>query len=157
NGLQAAMAVLAAGSILSLVIVPRVFVTLKQSQAEEERLRIPIGEWLREHAGPQETVMLEPSGDIGYLSRLVVLETVGLVSPEVLPYYAPEIPSPYHALWQRFQPEWILLRKGEWDDLKAYEAGRPASERLPSHYRLTATFPLTQNNASVPPAFLLFR
>jgi hypothetical protein len=143
-------------AFLCLAIVPRVAQTLREGQNVEETLRIPIGTWLRVHAAPAETVMLEPIGYIGYYSGLRVLDTVGLVSPEVLPYYTPQIPSPYHALWVQFRPDWILLRGGEWSDLQSYERNLPAAERLEAHYAQVHAWPESEANTGRLAAFTLF-
>ena len=148
---------LLAAALLACVTVPRVARTLRDSQRVEETLRIPIGLWLKVHATPAETVMLEPIGYIGYFSGLRVLDTVGLVSPEVLPLYRQEEASPYHAMWTRFRPEWVLLRAGEWQDLQRYERALPAGERIEAHYRPAQTWRTPGSPTDSPPAFLLFR
>ena len=151
-----AAAPLLAGILLSMAIVPRVAKTLQESQSVETGLRIPIGLWLKQHAAPYETVMLEPIGYIGYYSHLRVLDTVGLVSPEVLPFYRRQEPSPYHALWKGFRPEWVLLRAGEWQELQRYEQTLPAYQRLPTHYHLTNSWRSSDSSAEAAPAFYLF-
>jgi hypothetical protein len=145
----------AVGLVLSVIFVPAALRDLRETQDVEDRLRIPIGLWLRDHARPTDHVMLEPIGYIGYYSGLRVLDTVALVSPEVLPCYAPQVASPYHAMWTRFQPEWILLRAGEWNTLQRYEQTLPQSERLLARYRHVRdwTDPAFPN---APPGFILF-
>ncbi len=152
-----AAACLIAGTLFALVTVPRVARTLRESQRVEDELRIPIGFWLKAHAASGDTVMLEPIGYIGYYSGLRVLDTVGLVSPEVLPFYREEEPSPYHALWGRFRPEWILLRAGEWEDLQRHEGALPPEMRLGSQYRLAQSWRSPDSPPDAAPAFLLFR
>jgi hypothetical protein len=152
-----AAAALAAGTLLAVVIVPRAARGLRDSQRAEDALRIPIGLWLREHAAPQETVMLEPIGYIGYYSGLRVLDTVGLVSPQVLPFYREDEPSPYHRLWTSFLPEWVLLRAGEWQALQRYEQTLPAGARLEARYRLANTWRAPGSRPDAQPAFFLFR
>jgi hypothetical protein len=144
--------VVAAG--LAVVTVPRVARTLRESQRVEDELRIPIGLWLRGRAAPRDTVMLEPIGYIGYYSGLRVLDTVGLVSPQVLPEYRADERSPYHAIWTRFRPEWILLRAGEWEDLRHDELALPAEERLGAHYDLVRTWSGAGPDSE--PVFFLF-
>jgi hypothetical protein len=146
-----------AGMALSLAFVPRAASTLQEGQRVEERLRIPIGHWLREHAAPSERVMLEPIGYIGYWGGLRVLDTIGLVSPEVLPCYREDTASPLHAIWQRFRPEWALLRGGEWNDLRRYERRLPAPERLEARYALTKTWLNLDGRPGDHAAFFLFR
>src|SRR6185312_4860456 len=51
----------------------------------ENGLRRQIGLWLRDHAKtPQDTVMLEPLGYIGYFSGLKMLDYPGLASKEMV-------------------------------------------------------------------------
>jgi hypothetical protein len=146
---------LIAGLGLTAVFAPAALRDLRATQDVEDRLRIPIGLWLRDHAPPTDRVMLEPIGYIGYYSGLRVLDTVALVSPEVLPCYAPTVASPYHAMWTRFQPEWILLRAGEWRDLQNFENELPPGERLLARYEHLRDW----NDPAIPhsgPSFLLF-
>jgi hypothetical protein len=146
--------VLGAAVLMGGISVPRVAQTLRSGQEEENRLRIPMGLWLKENAKPEDRVMLEPIGYVGYYSGLQMLDTVGLVSPEVLPYYRSEIRSPYHEIWQRFQPEWVLLRTGEANDLARYEASLPESERLEAHYNKRKEFGVPEGGGA--PAFVLW-
>jgi hypothetical protein len=154
---RSAMAVLASSILLSLLIVPRVLATLKAGQNDEESLRIPIGLWLREHSAPTDSVMLEPIGYIGYFSRLPVVDMVGLVSPEVLPFYDRRIPSPNHAIWQQLQPTWILWRGGQLKELREYEASLPPSERLDAHYTQITAWPEGTGSYTAPAVFTLYR
>jgi hypothetical protein len=57
--------------------------------------------------------MLEPIGYIGYTSRLRVLDVIGLVSPQVRPYWRRGQAAPLAAIVQRFRPEWCVLRPRE--------------------------------------------
>jgi len=123
--------------LLCGLVVPRVVTTLKAGQQVEERIRIPLGLWLRDHSAPSDRIMLEPIGYIGYYSRLPVIDVIALVSPEVLDCYRPTFPSPRHELWRRFRPEWMLLRAGELQELQRDEAGMPPAERFETVYNLT--------------------
>ena len=152
-----AATVLAVGAVMCAVTVPRVAVSLSESQRVEDELRIPIGLRLKELARPGDTVMLEPIGYIGYYSGLRVLDTVGLVSPEVLPFYRNEEPSPYHAIWRKFRPEWVLLRAGELNDLRRYESTLPPSERLEAQYGWVKGWGGTHNAPDSRAPFSLFR
>lgn len=145
-------AVIGACLLLIAFATPRVREDLRSTQETELTLRIPIGLWLRDHARSTDTVMLEPIGYIGYYSGLRVLDVVGLVSPEVLPYWNKQVACPRHELWQRFRPEWILLRAGEWAQLQQCEAALPPSERLTAQYALAREWP-----GGSKPLFALFR
>jgi hypothetical protein len=154
---QGTAAALLLGALAAALTVPRAATTLRESQRAETELRIPIGEWLKQHAAPTGTVMLEPIGYIGYVSGLRVLDTVGLVSPQVLPFYRAEEPSPYHALWQAFRPEWVLLRAGEQQEIEAYERTLPPGDRLEAAYRPVQSWRAPGSGPGGPPAFLLYR
>jgi hypothetical protein len=129
-----------AALVLTATFLPTVLQDLRTTQQVERDLRIPIGRWLHDHARPTDTVMMEPIGYIGFYSGLRVLDTVALVSPEVLPLYGPHFASPYHAIWTRFTPEYVLLRAGEWENLRRYESGLPPTQRLEDHYQLIHTW-----------------
>ena len=155
--LKLAGVTLLSGIMLSCLIVPRVYMTLKSGQNEEESLRIPIGLWLREHSAPTDTVMLEPIGYIGYYSRLPVVDMVGLVSPEVLPFYASSVPSPNHAMWSQLHPTWILWRGGQLKELREYEAHLPEGEHMEAHYTQVKVWPEGTGSFAEPAVFTLFR
>src|SRR5205085_1370734 len=78
------------------------------AQATEDRLRRPLGIWLRDHIGPDERVLMEPIGYAGYFSHKRILDMVGLVSPEVLPYY--HTPHALAGIVNGLHPEWLCLR-----------------------------------------------
>lgn len=146
-----------AGLVLALISLPQTVLSLKKAQAVEQKLRIPIGFWLRAHASPNQTVLLEPIGYIGYFSGVRVLDTVGLVSPQVLPYYAARYPSPLHAIWAHFHPDFVLLRAGERESLFRYEATLPASQRLAAHYTLVHLWRDPAHPLAAPAFFLYER
>lgn len=122
------------------VTVPRCAATLIEGQRVEQQLRIPIGQWMRENAPPTETLMLEPIGYIGYYSGMRILDVIGLISPEALPSYRANVPSPDHDLWQRLRPDWLLLRAGQLRALTAYESHLPVADRLDTGYHLAKTW-----------------
>jgi hypothetical protein len=150
------VAIALASLLLGAITVPYAYHSLKQAQTAEQRLRLPIGVWLHTHAQPYQTLMLEPIGYIGYFSGLRVLDTVGLVSPQVLPFYSRRYPSPLHALWSHFLPDFVLLRAGEYQTLLRYERALPLVERLESHYRLLHVWHDPAHPLAAP-AFYLFQ
>lgn len=85
----------------------------REAQKIETELRIPLGLWLREQMKPDETVMLEPIGYIGYFSQRRVLDVIGLVSPQVLPFWHKDDSAPMGTIATHFKPEWVVLRPGE--------------------------------------------
>ncbi len=153
----ASLGLLVVGCTFAILMVPRVTRTLRDSQRAEDDLRIPIGEWLKTNGRPNQTVMLEPIGYIGYYSGLRVLDTVGLVSPQVLGLYQTGSGSPYHELWRRYHPDWVLLRSGEWQDLQQFERALPGGGHLDHEYRLAHSWRAPGAPQDAGPAFLLFR
>lgn len=149
--------VLAVAFLVAAVVTPRVYHTLQEGQRVERDLRIPIGLWLRNNARPSDSVMLEPIGYIGYYSRLRVIDVIGLVSPEALPSYGPEIPCPDHDLWHRLSPTWLLLRAGQWKTLRQYEETLPDNQRIESYYHAVQLFRDPTSRGGFPDFILLRR
>jgi len=105
------VALLACTAVLGLLHLPSIVREIALRQEQDDALRLPIGLWLRENAQPHERVLLEPIGYIGYYSRLPVLDSIGLVSPEVLPSY--RTLNPLADMIARLHPEWLCLRDWE--------------------------------------------
>jgi len=62
---------------------------------------IRLAEWLRDNTRPDDIIACDQIGVIGYVSDRYVLDLVGLVSPEILPY---RFASDWRAIW-RYLPE----------------------------------------------------
>ena len=75
--------------------------------------RRKIGEWLRAHAQPRDTVFLEPLGYIGYYSQLRTYDHPGLSSREVVDAIHRLGPSDWGALILDLHPDWLVLRMNE--------------------------------------------
>jgi hypothetical protein len=67
--------------------------------------------YLRANGQPGEKVMLEPIGMIGYAAPLVVVDEVGLVSPQVA-RRRQRGAGWYHDLVASEQPDWLVVRYG---------------------------------------------
>lgn len=109
-----------------------------RNQRLEERLRQPLGQWLAAQSRPGDRVMLEPIGYIGYYSRLRVLDVIGLVSPQVLPYWKRGSESPLAELALDFRPEWCVLRPREVQHIRTADPEK--GRRFAAAYRLARTF-----------------
>ena len=96
--------------------LPSIRRDIARTQRQEDSLRVPIGLWLRAHAGLNETILLEPIGYVGYYSRRPILDMIGLVSPEVLPSYRTS--RALYDIIRRLHPDWLCLRPGEVQVLK---------------------------------------
>ena len=110
-----AAAAAAAGAAASSIVMSQV---LRHSQAIETNLRVPLGQWLAIHTNKSDRVLLEPIGYIGYHSRCRVIDPIGLVSPEALPYYGNSSQWPWLSLIRAVRPQWCVLRPGEAFDIK---------------------------------------
>ncbi len=99
---------------LGIVHLPAVIRQISEAQRIEDTLRQPIGEWLHGQVTGRQRVMLEPIGYIGYYSNACVLDTIGLVSPEVLDSYRNvDLKDPRTDIIHRLRPEWLCLRASE--------------------------------------------
>jgi hypothetical protein len=86
---------------------------LKLQQAIiENSTRREIGVWLREHAAPGDTVLLEPLGYIGYFSGLKTYDLPGLSSREVVEVER-RFGWDWGAIADELHPEWMVLRPHE--------------------------------------------
>ncbi len=118
---------------------------IARTQAVEDSLRVPMGLWLGQQAGPRERILLEPIGYVGYYSRRPILDMIGLVSPEVFPSY--DRPDFLADIVRRFRPAWLCLRPREAALLR-----RQAPGLLEAEYRYVREFHATAR----PPDFLRF-
>jgi hypothetical protein len=146
--------VAAAFVLAGLAMVPKERKLIAADQRQDEALLKSTGLMLWQVVKPGETLMLEPIGWIGYYSRARILDAVGLVSPEIIPYFKPGAVSPYLDIMAGLKPEWVLLRSGEYDE--AIRAAMPPYRALLNNYALDRTIP----NPADPegkPAFYLFR
>jgi hypothetical protein len=68
----------------------------------------PAGLWFRQHSDPEATVQLEPLGYVGYYSERVMIDEVGLVTPQMVALKRQGV----HDLDQYiefFQPDYVLI------------------------------------------------
>ena len=80
----------------------------------EDGVRREIGLWLREHAkSPNDTVMVEPLGYIGFYSKLKMLDFPGLVSKEMVETRRKLGPEQEGDAYLELKPDWIVLRPSE--------------------------------------------
>jgi len=85
-------------------------------QIFEDTIRKSIGLWLRSNTAPDASVFLEPIGYIGYYSQRYILDDVGLVSPELIPFNI-ETASPqrFRRKILTFMPDYVVVRKRRFD------------------------------------------
>ncbi len=88
--------------------------TMRYHQAiDETGNRQVIGEWLKAHARPGDTVFLECVGYIGYYSNLKMYDFPGLTSREMVAARRKLGTDDYAALITELNPDWLVLRPGE--------------------------------------------
>lgn len=109
-------------SIQRGVVLQRSFVVWPiQQELIENRVRRPIGEWLRENARPTDRVYIECLGYVGFFSRLNMLDWPGLCSPAVVEMRKRIGRSDFALTGLLLEPEWIVLRESEIKDFLIYE------------------------------------
>ncbi len=91
-----------------------------------------LADYLVAHARAGQKVMLEPIGMVGYRCKLVVVDQVGLVSPQVARRRL-QGPGWLSDMVAAERPDWLVLRQGEQREARAF-AGvgapfRSAAER----------------------------
>ena len=88
------------------------FQGLRHGQETLDSVHRQIGLWLGDHCPENQVVLAADIGYIGYFSRCRLLDWMGLVSPEVLPYYRKNRPED---VARDMKPDFIVL--GEYDFL----------------------------------------
>jgi hypothetical protein len=81
--------------------------------------RHKVGLWLRDHGWPQETVLLEPLGYIGYFSQMHMLDWPGLVTPQMVAARR-RVPAGMSGMIRELKPDWVVLRPVEYQRLGRY-------------------------------------
>jgi len=89
-----------------------------QQPQTETSMHLAVGQWLRKNASSDATVIAGNIGFIGYFSQLRVLDDVGLVSPEVLPFLA-NSHGDSAPLIDVFRPDYLAL---EWREVVTMQA-----------------------------------
>ena len=89
--------------------------TQQEQRWIENGVRRSIGQWLHDHAAPQDTVLLEPLGYIGYYSGLKTLDYPGLSSRKVVEVRRHLGPEKERLAWMELNPDWLVLRQREAD------------------------------------------
>ena len=133
------LAVVVQGAILACVA----WQMRVQQLVVENGARRPVGEWLRAHAAPGDTVFLEPLGYIGYFSRLKTYDFPGLSSSEVVRAVRAGARN-YPAVIAQLRPQWLVLRP--------YELIRPEFLENPvlNDYRFVALHGVNGQLAAIP-------
>jgi hypothetical protein len=94
----------------------------QQQKIVEEQGRHRLGLWLKEKAGPADTVFLESLGYMGYFSQLKMLDFPGLCAPEVSRLVHSGKRS-YAEIIGTLQPDWVIIRPSEYYDQHLNENG----------------------------------
>jgi hypothetical protein len=120
SGLRAAAAtiVVAVGAAVLWFNVQGARQLQAQQTLIENGTRRAIGEWLHAHAGPGDTVLLEPLGYIGYFSQLRTFDLPGLSSREVVEVIRRQGFS-WGAVAAALDPVWMVLRPREVEAIRS--------------------------------------
>ncbi len=108
---QAALAALLAVGLYGAIHLAQIQAVIAEDQFVEDTLRTPMGLWFNKHARPNERILLEPIGYVGYFSQRPILDMIGLVSPEVFRSYRTR--NVLADMVERFHPEWLCIRPAE--------------------------------------------
>jgi hypothetical protein len=135
--------VLALMFLLSISQIALFVLTTYQARIQQTEVemgnRARIGFWLRDHALPGQSVLLEPLGYIGYFSNLKMLDWPGLVAPEVVRLHSEKKAPSMSAIIPDLQPDWVVLRSWEYDQLLK----SPALDFFQKNYTLVKVFDVT--------------
>ncbi|MDP2136651.1 MAG: glycosyltransferase family 39 protein, partial [Candidatus Didemnitutus sp.] len=105
-----------------------------QQRVVEDGTRQKIGEWLRDHSSPGDTVFMEPLGYIGYFSGLKTYDWPGMSSQEMV-HARQQVGASWGALLRYLQPRWIVLRPFE-----AVRVDQEAPDFLTNNYEVAEEF-----------------
>jgi len=145
----------AIASVAALAPALSLAAVLRRSQRIEDTVRKPIGLWLNANARPDDRILLEPIGYIGYYSHRRIIDVIGLVSPQVLRFYSPSIASPWLAQVRYFKPEWCVFRPEEITDMD--RAVRQQGYDWKSEYTLAHTEAFRSKSGETPLVFHVYR
>lgn len=86
-----------------------------------EQMHVHMGQWLAKNTPKDAVLATHDIGAIGYFSGRKVLDTVGLVTPEILPFLH-ESPSRAQGVWAFLQdqtPDYVIVLSNWYPDLSA--------------------------------------
>jgi hypothetical protein len=146
--LKPAWALLLLGPAAALAAQAVVFVCAAyewrvQHQVIELGNRKQIGLWLKEHAGTDDTVMLECLGYIGFYSGLRTYDFPGMSSPEMVAARRKLGTDNWAPLIRELRPDWLVMRPTE---IGAVNHQQP--ELLQTDYHPVALFDVSQQVAA---------
>jgi hypothetical protein len=130
--------------IASSVVLLTIFLGFGCRAAERARVSqiyrhegalIPAGLWLKQNSDPTAVVQLEPLGYIGYYSERVMIDEVGLVTPQMVDLKRRGI-FDLEQYVEFFQPDYVLIHCD--DSLSIQESDR--DHELTTHYIEVASF-----------------
>lgn len=116
--------------------------TMRFHQAiDETGNRQVLGEWLKAHARPSDSVFLECVGYIGYYSDLRMYDFPGMTSREMVAARRKLGSDNFAALITELRPDWLVLRPGERDTVNRTQPGLlPSTASDSAAYELARIF-----------------
>jgi hypothetical protein len=112
---SAATAILSAAVLVLAAANYRSFHFYRDSNQELTTIHQGVVDFLHRHADPNDIVATEDIGEVGYYSKMYILDRAGLVSPVTIPYNAE---GDYFGLIRDYRPEWVVI--SEWDPTSAF-------------------------------------
>jgi hypothetical protein len=123
-----------------IIVGSAMSIACRYTQITESTQSREIGLWLRAHAAPGSSVMLEPIGYIGYYSDLNIVDVVGLVTPWTTRAYTPQAQAPMNDIAMAAKPDWCVLRPGEVQHILDTERVDPRGPRWGDLYKSVRVF-----------------
>ncbi len=93
-----------------------------------ETMQVTLAGWVREHTTPQDIVATNDIGAIGFLSDRRILDTVGLVEPELVDHYLRG--GDLLSYLRRHDPAYVIIFPGWYPDLAAREDALQEVKRI---------------------------
>jgi len=97
--------------VLSMVSIYKLYTNLKIHSESLQACHKAIGEWLKENTDEDSIVCVGDIGYIGYYSDRKILDFMGLVSPEVLPFWEKGTPQ---EIVSEFKPDYFVVSKSDY-------------------------------------------
>lgn len=93
-----------------------------------ETMQVTLAHWVRNHTAPDETVATNDIGAIGFISGRHILDTVGLVEPELVDHYLQG--GDLLSYLQRHDPAYVIIFPGWYPELSARQDALDEVKRI---------------------------
>jgi hypothetical protein len=117
---------LATTAILALLLFtlawPQTYVLVNQPPDNRLNIYRRVGEWLESPTPPNAHVATLEVGIIGYYAQRPMIDFAGLLQPETIPHLTTTYDDTAQWVFQRFEPEYVVLQDGMFPGLEAMPA-----------------------------------